>query len=166
MLSMGPLLSHGATFITILALLPLAAQLFVVVHESGHALVALALGATIRDIELNMIAGNPQVRYTGLGSAEQAVVAASGPALTLLVWLTWLLATRGERSAWHSKLLFVASIGALFPLVMWSVMPVLYANGHRVRDDSVSFVLCCNAAASEHCLNHFRRRTSWTTIAA
>ncbi len=38
-------LSRPATAVTILALLPLAIQLFVAVHEAGHALAALALGA-------------------------------------------------------------------------------------------------------------------------
>ncbi len=138
--SMGQPLSRGATAATILVLLAPAAQLFVAVHESGHALAALALGATIRDVHVCILTGKPHVSYAGLPDVGQAIVLMSGPGLMLLAWLAWLLTLGRTRSVWHEKLLFMSSVGALFPLLLWSIMPVLYASGRRVRDDSVLFV--------------------------
>ncbi len=140
-------LSRPAAAAIILVLMPAVAQFFVAVHESGHALAALALGGTIREFHVNILSGKPHVSYTGLGSTAQAVALAAGPGLALLVWLTWLLAVRGERSVWHRKLLLIAGACALFPLVLWTVLPVLHANGRRVRDDSVSFVRLTGVSA-------------------
>lgn len=138
-------LSRRASALTILALAPAAIQLLVALHESGHALAALALGATIQDFEVSVVAGKPHVSYAGLADPARAAATAAGPALTLLAWLSWLLVRR-QRSAWERKLLLVGSAGALFPLVMWCVLPVVHANGRRVRDDSVAFVTLTGAS--------------------
>ncbi len=122
-----------------LALAPVAVLLLIAIHESGHALAALALGATIREFQVDLLAGKPHVSHTSLGNGPEAIVLAAGPGLTLLVWLVWLAAAGERGSVWHRKMLLIGGVGALFPLLTWTVLPVLHANGYRVRDDCVSF---------------------------
>jgi len=94
--------------------------LCVLAHELGHTAVSLALGAPVRRVVIFLLGGVSEMERDPERPRDEFLVAAAGPAVSLL--LAGLLAL-GYRFVEHASVL-----GALFGLLLWSNLLVAVFN--------------------------------------
>lgn len=112
-----------------------AALLFgsVLLHELGHALVAVKLGLPIAGIDLHVFGGTAKMAEAPRSPREELLVAIAGPVVSLLLGIVasvglWLLPT--TLAAWTPVLSYVAV--ANVTLFAFNLLPALPMDGGRV----------------------------------
>ena len=117
--------------------------IYTLLHEGGHAIAALLLGARITAFDLNFITGSPHVGWEGfVKPAGRAFIAVSGPVFPVIVWLLSLSLLRWKKAVAVRLGLLVASIMIISSLLPQVISPLLYMRGLDLRgEDIVGFII-------------------------
>lgn len=103
--------------------------LLVAAHEGAHALVAVLLGLQPREIRLIPVGGMLRVGgLTGAGPGVETLVAAAGPAFSLLIALIALIAYRS--GCYYKLVLDTFKYSAM--LCLFNLLPALPMDGGRI----------------------------------
>ncbi|MEB3235914.1 MAG: site-2 protease family protein [Cyanobacteriota bacterium] len=102
----------------------------VLLHELGHSLVALAQGVRVRSITLFLLGGVANVERECSTARGALLVAAAGPAVSLLLALLLLGATPGVRQVSPALGAMAAELGGLnLVLALFNLLPGLPLDG-------------------------------------
>ena len=122
---------------SVLGSLVILVPLYIVLHEGGHALTAVACGARITGFSVL----GAYMRYEGgiFTPAALSLFHAAGVGLPVLVLTAWMLAYRsGAAGVFYRIFSFLSLLLPLGALLAWAVVPVLYAMGKAPRGDDVT----------------------------
>ncbi len=116
-------------------------NLYTILHEGGHALMAWAFGAKVTTFDVNFL-GNPHVKYMGdLTDLQRAAISLAGPILPLLVWVVFMMFVNKKRDLFFQKVAFIVSgamVGSLVPNIF---IPVIHEfGGNTARQDMGKFL--------------------------
>jgi len=128
-------------FAGFLLLIALAVTLvYTTLHEGGHALTGLAFGGRITEFSVNFFnLLGAHVNIDGNFSRSQnAVINVSGVGLPLLTWLALVLALPKKGGLLVQWAKFIATVGTLFTLLAWVVIPFLYLKNIAPAGDDVT----------------------------
>jgi len=117
--------------------------IYTLLHEGGHAIAALLVGARITAFDVNFVTGSPHVAWEGfVKPAGRAFIAVSGPVFPVIVWLLSLSILRWHKAVAVRLGLFVASLMVISSLLPQVIIPVLYMRGLDLRgEDIVGFII-------------------------
>lgn len=116
-------------------------QGYLLLHELGHALAAVSVGATVTGVDARMWSDRPHASYDfgSVGSGARAFVTAAGTLLPVAVWALALpLVPRRLPPHWEVVRL-AASAGALAGFLVWLVLPWPAMHARAATDDAVRF---------------------------
>ncbi|MBB5858036.1 M50 family metallopeptidase [Amycolatopsis umgeniensis] len=125
----------GATTLTswlLAAAFAVLLGLSVLAHELGHCLVALRLGIPVRRLRLFLLGGLSEVARTPRQPRQEGLVAAAGPAVSLLLGVfcgLLMFAVPRESAAW---LLIAECAVANFAVGLFNLLPGLPLDGGRL----------------------------------
>lgn len=123
-------------FILILAFVIL--QVYTLIHEGAHALMAKVFGGTITAFDVNLFGGNPHVRYAGdFSSLQRALISFAGPFVPVLLWFVFLIFLNRQKSLIFQKIAILASIGILGTMVPNIIIAVVYETGGNVSGEDM-----------------------------
>jgi hypothetical protein len=131
-----------ASFFFLIA--PGVTLVYIYLHEGGHALAGLAFGGGITEFSVNIFNFlGAHVNITGNFSRYQyAVINLSGVGVPLLTWLVLFLLLPKENSPLVYWTKLIASVGTLFTLIAWIIIPLLYLQDIApAGDDVTKFIL-------------------------
>ena len=115
---------------------------YTVLHEGGHALVAILAGAPVREFNINFFNISAHVGLTSdVKPSWLPPFDIAGIGIPLLVWLVLVLAT-SKNTSWILRIVkFFSSVIVLFSLLPWIVIPFLIMAHNLPNDDSTSFII-------------------------
>jgi hypothetical protein len=116
-------------------------QVYLLLHEGGHALAAAAVGGTVRTVDARPWSVRPHAAYDlpGVTEAQRAFVTAAGALLPLVTWAGLIaVLPRGLPPA-LALIRFFVSIGLIAGMLPWIVLPWQALHAHAPRDDIVRF---------------------------
>ncbi|TVR87879.1 MAG: hypothetical protein EA416_14075 [Trueperaceae bacterium] len=118
-------------------------QGYLILHEAGHALAAVAVGGTVTGIDARVWSDRPHASYTfgTVTQGQRAFVTAAGTLLPLVVGLAALLALPRQLPARWAVVRIGFAAGALAGLLPWLVLPWPMLQGSAPNDDTVRFTL-------------------------
>jgi len=118
-------------------------QAYLLLHELGHALAAMAVGGTVTAVDARLWSDRPHASYASLPASQglRAFVTAAGTLLPLVVGLTALLALPRQLPARWAVVRLGFAAGALAGLLPWLVLPWPAMQGAAPNDDTVRFTL-------------------------
>jgi hypothetical protein len=116
-------------------------QVYLLLHEGGHALAAVGVGGTVRTVDARPWSMRPHAAYdlSGVTDGQRAFVAAAGSLLPLTAWAALIAAVPRTLPPALALVRFVVSIGLLASLLPWIVLPWSALHAHAPRDDVVRF---------------------------
>jgi hypothetical protein len=117
---------------------------YITLHEGGHALAGSAFGGRITEFSINFFnLLGAHVNIDGkFNRSQNAVINISGVGLPLLVWLVLVLALPKKDNLLVHWTKFVATVGTLFTLLAWVIIPFLFLkNSAPVGDDVTKFIV-------------------------
>lgn len=116
-------------------------QGYLLLHEVGHALAALSVGATVTGIDARMWSDRPHASYAfgDVGSAARAYVTAAGTLLPVAVWAVVLPFVPRRLPPRWAVVRLGASAGALASFLVWLVLPWPAMHARAPTDDAVRF---------------------------
>jgi hypothetical protein len=136
--------THRLKFAGFLLLIALTVTLvYTTLHEGGHALAGLAFGGRITEFTVNFFnLLGAHVNIDGdFSRSQNAVINVSGAGLPLLSWLVLVLALPKKGSPLVQWTKFFATVGTLFTLLAWVIIPFLYLrNSAPAGDDVTKFI--------------------------
>jgi hypothetical protein len=110
-------------------------------HEGGHALIGLLQGGKLTAFDVNFFNLSAHVGITGnFSTGQNALRAAAGIGLPLLVWLVWILVLPKITNPLLEWFKVIASIAVINSLLAWLVIPFLFLAGQTPSDDSTYFL--------------------------
>lgn len=102
----------------------------VFLHELAHALVALSLGYTVREIELLPFGGVARIERLGeAGSSSEILIAAAGPTTSLVLAALMYIGMK-HCVAWAEEFTFLCQINLM--LAVFNLIPGLPLDGGRI----------------------------------
>jgi hypothetical protein len=111
-------------------------------HESGHALAAVAFGGRLISFDIDFWDFTAHSASTGNFTAFQhSILAIAGMALPYIVWSISLLLIPPRRPLLADVLVMLASLGMISTLLPWVVLSILYANGISEVGDDITYFL-------------------------
>lgn len=118
-------------------------QVYLLLHEAGHALAAWSVGGTVRTLDARPWSPRAHAAYDlpAVGAAARAFVTAAGTLLPYAVWALALLVLPRRLPAAYAWLRLTASFGILVGLVPWMVLPWPTFRASAPGDDVVRFTL-------------------------
>lgn len=116
-------------------------QVYLLLHEGGHALAAVAAGGTVRTVDARPWSTRPHASYdlTGVTDGRRAFVTGAGALLPLLAWAALIAALPRALPPELTLMRFFVSIGLLAGLLPWIVLPWPALHASAPRDDVVRF---------------------------
>jgi len=116
-------------------------QAYLLLHELGHALAAMSVGATVTAIDARLWSDRPHAAYVfgDVGSGARAYVTAAGTLLPLVVWALAMPFVPTRLPARWAVVRLGASAGALAGLLVWMVLPWPAMHARAPTDDAVRF---------------------------
>ena len=127
--------------VMVIAVCLLVFFLYTLLHEGGHALTGLLLGAKITDFNLDFITLGAHVGLDGdFSAAQHALISLAGVGLPLIVLALYLGFSPQKLNPVAELFRLFVSVGTLFSLLAWVVLPVLTMAGVTARDDAVNFL--------------------------
>jgi hypothetical protein len=118
-------------------------QAYLLLHELGHALAAMAVGTTVTGVDARLWSDRPHVSYgSGLASqGQRAFTTAAGTLLPAIVGLATLFALPRRLPARYAIIRIGVAAGALAGLLPWLVLPWPPMHASAPNDDTVRFTL-------------------------
>lgn len=118
-------------------------QVYLLLHEAGHALAAWSVGGTVRTVDARPWSPRAHAAYDlpGVSDAARAFVTAGGTLLPYAVWALALLAFPRRLSAPYALMRLAATLGILVGLAPWMVLPWPAFRAAAPGDDVVRFTL-------------------------
>ncbi len=118
-------------------------QVYLLLHEAGHALAAWSVGGTVRTLDARPWSPRAHAAYDlpGVSDAARAFVTAAGTLLPYAVWALALGALPRRLPAAYAWLRLTASVGILVGLAPWMVLPWPTMRASAPGDDVVRFTL-------------------------
>ena len=115
--------------------------LYVFLHESGHAIVALFAGARITEFSLFFTNAHVSIEGGNLTLFTSLWLDANGALLPLLVSFILAITYREEiRSTYYKAFCFLFTLANTCSIIVWIVVPLLYKNGYEDRgEDAFKF---------------------------
>jgi Zn-dependent protease/CBS domain-containing protein len=107
----------------------------ILLHETGHAIVARARGMSIRGITLFLFGGVAEIEDEPPSASTEFLMAIAGPAVSLLLaGLCWALATAAYGGGWPRPVVLVLGYLALLNLLVlgFNLIPAFPLDGGRV----------------------------------
>jgi hypothetical protein len=133
--------SRLSTLLTIGGLALLVVFLYTLLHETGHALVGLLFGGTLKSFSVSFWLLNAHVGLYGVFSdAQRSAISLAGVTLPLLIWGAFILSAPRKGNSTLEWLKVISSLGVINTLVAWIVLPLLYLVGQAPGDDVTSFL--------------------------
>ncbi len=134
---------HLATIAWLLLATLAFVQVYLLLHEAGHALAAWSVGGTVRTLDARPWSERAHAAYDlpGVTDAARAFVTAAGTLLPYAAWVLVLLALPRRLPAAYAWLRLTASFGILVGLVPWMVLPWPTFRASAPGDDVVRFTL-------------------------
>jgi hypothetical protein len=116
-------------------------QVYLLLHEGGHALGALAVGGTVRTVDARPWSTRPHASYDlpGVTDGQRALVSAAGTLLPMAAWVASIAALPRALPPALALVRFFVSVGLLAGLLPWIVLPWPALHGGAPRDDIVRF---------------------------
>jgi hypothetical protein len=116
-------------------------QVYLLLHEGGHALAAVGVGGTVRTVDARPWSTRPHASYDlpGVTDGQRALVSAAGTLLPLAAWSALIAAVPRSLPPALALLRFFVSIGLIAGLLPWIVLPWPALHAHAPRDDVVRF---------------------------
>jgi hypothetical protein len=116
-------------------------QVYLLLHEGGHALAAVAVGGTVRTVDARPWSARPHASYDlpGVTDAQRSFVTAAGALLPLVTWAGLMVALPRALPPALALVRFFMSIGLIAGLLPWIVLPWRALHAHAPRDDVVRF---------------------------
>lgn len=139
--------SRSAALVATIAWLLLATlafvQVYLLLHEAGHALAAWSVGGTVRTLDARPWSSRAHAAYDlpGVSDAARAFVTAGGTLLPYVAWALALWALPRRLPAAYAWLRLTASVGVLVGLAPWMVLPWPAFRASAPGDDVVRFTL-------------------------
>ncbi len=124
--------------IIILVLASLAALVFyILLHESGHCIVALACGARIT--EFSVITAHMRSEGGNFTFFTEMLLNCGGALLPYTVGVIW-LALDGRRPAGgiYRSFSFAYLVSSMYSVIPWILIPVTFARGYAPEGDDVT----------------------------
>lgn len=140
----APRFARTAATIAWLAFATLAfIQLYLLLHEAGHALAAWSVGGTLLGFDARPWSPRAHASYDlpGVSDAARAFVTAGGTLLPYAAWALALLALPRRLPAPYALMRLAATFGILVGLAPWMVLPWPAFHAAAPRDDTVRFTL-------------------------
>ena len=133
---------HIQNYVRSLLILLFILLIYTVLHESGHALVAILSGASVREFNINFFNISSHVGLTSdIKPSWLPAFNIAGVGMPLLVWLVLVLAA-SKNTSWILRMIkFLSSVIVLFSLLPWIVIPFLVMAHNLPNDDSTSFII-------------------------
>lgn len=117
----------------------LVLQMYVLLHEGGHAIAGMAFGGTLTSLEVAFWDFGAHVGFRESFSGwRRSLISVAGTAMPLLAWLAFILVMPRRTGAVAGWLKLVASAGTLNTLLPWIVIPLA---GRRPPGDDVTHFL-------------------------
>jgi hypothetical protein len=118
-------------------------QVYLLLHEAGHALAAWSVGGTVRTLDARPWSTRPHAAYDlhGASDAARAFISAAGTLLPYVAWALALLAVPRRLAAPYAVMRLAATIGILASLTVWMVLPWRAFHAATPGDDVVRFTL-------------------------
>ena len=117
------------------------ATLYVVLHEMGHAIVAIACGASITQFSV----ANAHMSYTGghFTQITTSLLNASGMLFPVLTFaLSLLFFKKDKNNLLHRCCYFAACLWGIGPLLAWVVVPIIaLLSASPAGDDVTKFMM-------------------------
>ncbi|MEM5775326.1 MAG: M50 family metallopeptidase, partial [Anaerolineaceae bacterium] len=114
---------------------------YTTLHEGGHALAGLLFEGSIRRINVNFFDLSAHVVLDGpFTRAQDALIAISGWALPVILYLIFLAFTYKRTNPLLMMMRWIAGISLLGSSLPWIVIPVLYRFGNPPNDDVTNFL--------------------------
>mgnify|MGYP000920172680 CR=1 FL=1 len=116
---------------------------YVLVHEGGHALVALLFGGKIASFKVNFFVHSPSVSYVGIIEPMQhAMISLGGPLLPLFFALPLTFLVRKARHVLSKGILLLA-LGSVLPTLLISTVVALFSGFGKIipNEDVAKFIL-------------------------
>ena len=115
--------------------------LYTFLHESGHALTGVVLGARVTSFSIDFIGMTAHVgldaNFTPL---QQSAVSLAGVMLPYLLVIALLAAAPRRANALLEWVKLLTGIVTISSLLAWVVLPWLFLVGQRPGDDSITFI--------------------------
>lgn len=118
-------------------------QVYLLLHEAGHALAAWSVGGTVRTLDARPWSPRAHASYDlpGASDAARAFVTAGGTLLPYAAWALALLALPRRLAAPYALMRLTATFGILVGLAPWMVLPWPAFQAFAPGDDTVRFTL-------------------------
>ena len=120
----------------------------ILLHEIGHAAVALHYGMPVRSITLMILGGVTEIHHDDATPKETFLVALAGPAVNIGLGLGFLLVARLVPASWADLMIFSFLFGALNLLIaIFNLLPAMPLDGGRMLKSALSLGLESGRAA-------------------
>jgi Zn-dependent protease len=120
----------------------------VLLHEIGHAAVALHYNMPVRAITLMILGGMTEIDQDDASPKETFLVALAGPAVNLVLGLICIVTARLLPMTWTDVLIFLALFGALNVLIaVFNLIPSMPLDGGRMLKSALTWRLDVTRAA-------------------
>lgn len=114
----------------------------ILLHEIGHAFVALHYGMPVRSITLMILGGVTEIQQDSATPKETFLVALAGPAVNIGLGLFFLLVARLVPSTWADLMVFSLLFGAMNLLIaIFNLLPSMPLDGGRMLKAALSLGL-------------------------
>ena len=116
-------------------------QAYLLLHEGGHALAAVAVGGRVTTLDARPWSSRPHAAYdlAGVTDGQRAFIAAAGTLLPLAAWLALIVAVPRRLPTLLALVRLFASMGVLGSLAPWLVLPWDAMQASAPGDDVVRF---------------------------
>lgn len=116
-------------------------QAYLLLHEGGHALAAVAVGGTVRTVDARPWSSRPHAGYDlpEVSGGERALVSAAGTLLPLAAWGVVIAALPRALPPAQALVRLGASVPLLAGLLPWIALPWPALHPVAPRDDVVRF---------------------------
>ncbi len=115
---------------------------YTLLHEGGHALMAMAFGAKVTAFEINFFRAAPHMSYSGdLTSWQRGLVSLAGPIFPWLITLAIIPWIKRIKDVFLSLGVAGYSVACLGSLLPNAVLPIVYAiSGQGMGEDVIGFI--------------------------
>lgn len=130
-------MNKGKIIISVFGSVFLVIFLYIILHESGHCLIAALCGARITEFSIL----GAHMRYEGgvFNTITSSLLNAAGVLLPIIVSGVYLLCySKTKNSLFYRIFSFMFALVPFFSLIAWIFVPMLYYSGNAPANDDVT----------------------------